>query len=131
MKSARTTFTLAVFFLCHFSNFVQAAKPPEVEIVEMALHRKDGLIEVDTTVKNLSAKPILGLTAIYQFFAPGRTPITTQRTRIDRPTLAAGAEAVINAQLEAPARAVTVECSVVDLAGKEYRVKNAGPFAIE
>lgn len=108
-----------------------APKPAELEVTEMALHRKAGLVEVDTTVKNLNLKPIKGLTLLYRFYSIGHEPVTTQRTTIDEGDLAPGAESTVHAQLAEPARAVTVEFGAVDVAGKELRIKNAGPFQIE
>ncbi len=136
MQPARTLFILTGLFLLYFFSFTSGAtplapKPAEVEVTEMTLHRKNGLVEVDTTVKNLNLKPLRGLTAVYRFYSISHEPVTTQRTTIDEGDLAAGAETSIHAQLEEPARAVTVEFSAVDINGKELRVKNPGPFSIE
>ena len=136
MQRARTMFILAGLFLFYFSTFIQSATPmapktADLEVTEMTLVRKAGFVEVDTTVKNLNLKPLRGLTAVYHFFSINHEPVTAQRTTIDEGDLAPGAESTIHAQLEEPARAVTVEFSAVDGKGKELRVKNAGPFRIE
>lgn len=137
MQFLRIAFIGAAVFLFATADFMHnstanaASKPPEVEVTEMSLHRKEGRIEVDTTVRNVGPKTLNGLTAVYHFFAPGHVPITTQRTAVDESVLPAGADAAVHAQLEEPARAVSVEFSAVDGSGRELRIKNAGPFPIE
>lgn len=130
-KAAAVILLCAGAFLQGPRAIANAVKPPEVEVLEMTLQRNEGRIEVDTTVKNLSPKAINGFTAVYHFFAFGHQPITTQRTKLDEPVFAPGAESTIRAQLGEPARAVSVEFAAVDEHGHEYRVKNAGPFNID
>lgn len=136
MQFAQKTLIQAALFLCCAPTFSlnaapAATKPAEVEVIDISLQRKAGLIEVDTTVKNVSPKAINGLTAVYHFFAVRHVPVTTQRCQIDEQSIAPGEESTIRAKLEEPARAITVEFSAVDSNGHELRVKNAGPFSIE
>lgn len=136
MQFSRKTFILAVVFLCYSANLSlnaapPAAKPAEIEVKEISIQRKEGRIEVDTVLKNISAKPVAGLTAVYRFYAAGHAPVTTQRTKIDESLLGPGEESNIRAQLDDQARAITVEFAATDGNGKELRVKNAGPFPIE
>lgn len=108
-----------------------AAKKVEVEVTEMTVRRDAGLILVDTGLKNVSGRPLKGLTAIYKFYSVRHEVMSTQRSTVEEAALEPGAEASIHAQLEAPAKAVTVEVSAVSQGERELQVANTGPFTIE
>jgi hypothetical protein len=107
------------------------AKPPDIEVMESTGRRLEGIVALDGRVRNTSGKPIGGLTLIFDFIAPGKLVITTQKTSIDEEVLDPGKESVFRVQLTDPVRAVKYQLSAVDADGRDLRVANAGPFVIE
>lgn len=106
-------------------------KPPEVVVIETTAHRTEGRVMVDGRVKNNSEKRIEGLVLLFDFLAPGRAVITTQKGPIDEEVLDPGKEAVFRVELNDPVRAVEVQLGAVDRNSRDLRVGNPGPFAIE
>jgi len=106
-------------------------KPPDLDVVETSARRGQGVVALDGRVRNTSAKPIGGLILIFDFIAPGKLVITTQKAQVDEEVLEPGKESVFRVQLTDPVRAVQYQLSAVDQDGRDLRVANAGPFVIE
>src|SRR5438093_423894 len=92
-----------------------------------------------TTASSVSApparisgeKPIKQLTLLFDFMAPGRQVITTQKAAIDEERLEPGKEAVFHMELNDPPRSVEFQINAADGSGRELRIAKAGPFPIE
>jgi hypothetical protein len=106
-------------------------KPPEVQILEASAHRGESNISVDGRLRNSGEKPIKELTLLFDFMAPGRQVITTQKGAIDEEVLEPGAEAAFHMELNAPPRSVEFQINAEDGSGRDLRVANPGPFTIE
>ncbi len=106
-------------------------KGPDVELLDVGAKRGESLVTVDCRVRNIGEKPIRGLTLIFEFFGPGRVPITTQKATVDEESLAVREESTVRAQLSDPVRAVTFEISAVDEAGRDLKVAKPGAYSIE
>ena len=106
-------------------------KPPDLQVVESTARRLEGIVALDGRVRNSSPKPITGLTLIFDFIAPEKLVITTQKTQIDEEVLEPGKETVFRVQLTDPVRAVKYQLSAVDAGGRDLQVANSGPFVIE
>lgn len=106
-------------------------KPPDIQIVEVTGHRAQGVIGIDGTVRNTGQKPIKGLVLLFDFMAPGRQVVTTQKGALDQELLEPGSEAVFRMALNEPPRAVEFQINAVDGSSRELRVANPGPFVIE
>lgn len=106
-------------------------KPVEVTVLEIAVHRENGLITIDTRVKNSGVRKLQSLTVIFRFLAESRSVVTTQHYDVDDKTLEPGDEAEIHAQLKDAARAVDVQVLASEDGDRILHVGNAGPFAIE
>ena len=109
----------------------QKAKTGDIDILEVAAHRGDGMIEIDGRVRNTSDKTIHGLVLSFDFTAPDGSVMTTQTAPVDEENLAAGAEAAFHMQLNNPPRAVMFKVSAVNESKRGLRVTHGGPFAIE
>ena len=106
-------------------------KPPDVEVVEASAHRGEIKVSVDGRIRNSGEKPIKQLMLVFDFMAPGRQVITTQKAPIDEELLDPGKEAVFHMELNAPPRSVEFQINASDGAGRELRVAKSGPFPIE
>ena len=106
-------------------------KPPDVEVVEASAHRGEIKVSVDGRIRNSGEKPIKQLMLVFDFMAPGRQVITTQKAPIDEELLEPGKEAVFHMELNAPPRSVEFQINASDGAGRELRVAKSGPFPIE
>jgi hypothetical protein len=71
------------------------------------------------------------LILLFDFMAPGKAPLSTQRYSVEEPVLEPGAEASFKVQLVDPVRAVQYRLKATDRLARDLRVANAGPFAIE
>jgi len=109
----------------------RAPKPPDLEVVEVAAHRRDGRVSVDGRIRNTSGKPIQGIVLLFDFRAPGRQTVTSQKTQLEEEVLAPGQEAVFRVQLVDPVRAVEFLVGAVDRRSRDLNVAKAGPYPIE
>jgi hypothetical protein len=106
-------------------------KAPDVEVVEASAHRGETTVLVDGRIRNSGEKPIKALMLLFDFMAPGRQVVTTQKGSIDEEVLAPGKEAVFHMELNAPPRSVEFQINASDGSGRELRVAKSGPFPIE
>lgn len=106
-------------------------KPPDIEVLEASGRRGESKVSVDGRVRNTGEKPIKGLTLLFDFMAPGRQVVTTQKAAIDEEILEPGKEAAFHMELNAPPRSVEFQINATDGTGRELRVAKPGPFPIE
>ncbi|MEO8128646.1 MAG: hypothetical protein ABJF23_25105 [Bryobacteraceae bacterium] len=110
----------------------KAGKQPEVELLEAAAHRQEGIISIDARVKNCGEKPIKSLQIIIDFVAPDhKQVITTKRGAIEAEVLEPGEEADFHARIEDPSRATEFRINFEDGGDKYLRGMNTGPFPID
>ncbi len=131
MKAATLALMIVALTLSGADKKPKKPKPPDIEMLEVSAKRNEGLIAIDSKVRNVGEKPLRGLTVIFEFFGPGHVPITTQKATIEEETLDKGEEAMIRAQLNDPVRAVSLEISAVDEPGHDLKVVKPGPYPIE
>jgi hypothetical protein len=106
-------------------------KPPDIEVLEASGRRGESKVSVDGRVRNTGEKPIKELTLLFDFMAPGRQVVTTQKAAIDEEILEPGKEAAFHMELNAPPRSVEFQINAADGSGRELRVAKPGPFPIE
>jgi len=106
-------------------------KPPDLEVLEATAHRGEDKVSVDGRVRNSGEKPIKELTLLFNFLAPRKEAIATEKGAIDEELLEPGNVASFHMEANAPPRAVQFEIDAQDGSGRELRVANAGPFTIE
>jgi hypothetical protein len=109
----------------------KSPKPPDLEVLETSARRSEGRVAIDGRIRNSGEKTIRRLVLLFDFLAPGRAVITTQKSPINEEILEPGKESVFRVELNDPVRAVQYQIGGVDGAGRDLRVAKAGPFAIE
>ncbi|MEO7651226.1 MAG: hypothetical protein ABIZ80_12215 [Bryobacteraceae bacterium] len=106
-------------------------KPAEVLVVEATARRDGDVIKMDGRIRNSGEKPIQGLILSFDFFAPGKTPLTTQKGAVDDEIIEPGKEASFRMELGDIGRAVSFKINAFDEGGRDLKVTNPGPFPIE
>ena len=106
-------------------------KPPDVTILDCSGHRDNGKITFDGKVRNTSEKPITGLLLLFDFLSSDKVVLTTQKGPVEDDVLPPGQESSFHLECEQPPRAVRYQLNAVDHSGRDLRVANAGPFAID
>jgi len=131
-RRAFWTLFLALPFAAFGQKKGKDGKPPEVELLEAAAHRQEGIISIDARVKNCGEKSIKSLQIIIDFVAPDhKQVITTKRGSIEAEVLDPGEEADFHARLEDPSRATEFRINFEDGGAKYLRGLNTGPFPID
>lgn len=132
MRSWRKLFCAALVFaiLAHASE-PKNKRAPDVEVLQAAAARSEGLITVDARVRNVSAAPLKRLTLVFRFSADAQTVTTTQRISVDESVLSRNGETEIHGQFRDEPRAVQFEVLATDTRGFDLRVINGGPFPVE
>ncbi|MFN3323765.1 MAG: hypothetical protein ACK5AZ_09740 [Bryobacteraceae bacterium] len=128
----------AAVFLLLFGMLLSGAdskrKPPkgvDVLILEVTAHRGEGIIAVDGKLRNTGTKSLNRLTLLFDFFAPGKVPLTTQKFVIDEEVLEPGEEAVFRGQLIDPVRAVRFRIQAEDGSGRYVKIDRNELLPIE
>jgi hypothetical protein len=104
---------------------------PEVEILEAKAFRTEGMVKIDVRVKNCGVRPIEGLVLLFDFMAPGKAVITTQKIEADEEVLEPGEQSLFLVQLNDPVRAVHFQLQAIDSSARDLRVAKPGPYHIE
>jgi hypothetical protein len=106
-------------------------KPPDIQIVECSGRRADNRITFDGKVRNTGEKTIHGLVLLFDFLSSDNVILTTLNGPVEEEVLESGKESTFHLEADAPPRAVRYQLNAVDHSGRDLRVANAGPFAIE
>ena len=106
-------------------------KPPDIQILECKSRRGDGKITFDGRVRNTSEKTIHGLVLLFDFLSSDKVVLTTLNGPVDDEELEPGKESSFHLESDEPPRAVRYQLNAVDHGGRDLRVANAGPFAID
>jgi hypothetical protein len=106
-------------------------KPPDLTIIEATARRNADIIALDGRVRNTGEKPIRGLILLFDFMAPGKQVISTEKGPVEDEAIQPGQESSFHLETNAPPRAVHFQLNAVDHNGRDLRVQNAGPFAID
>jgi len=112
-------------------NKDKAYKGPEVEILLAKAYRSESLVNVDARVRNCGVRPVRGLVVLFDFMAPGKFVITTQKMAAEQEILEPGEEVMLRGQLSDPVRAVQFRVQAVDQDDRDLRVAKPGPYPIE
>ena len=98
-------------------------KPPDIEVLELKVRRVEGKVTLDGRVRNGGEKVLSGVVLIFDFLAPGKVPLTTQKTNLDEENLEPGKEASFRAEMVDPVRAVECVLSgAQDSGGRDLRL---------
>src|SRR5947209_5598991 len=122
---------LTVILVLTVSGADKKKKPPDITIVECKSRRGDSKITFDGRVRNTGEKTINGLVLLFDFLSSDKVVLTTLNGPVEDEVLQPGAESTFHLESDQPPRAVTYQLNAVDRNGRDLRVANAGPFAIE
>jgi hypothetical protein len=122
---------LTAILVFALSGAEKKKKPPDVTILECNGHRDNGKITFDGRVRNTSEKSINGLLLLFDFLSSDKVVLTTQKGPVEDEILTPGQESSFHLECEQPPRAVRYQMNAVDHSGRDLRVANAGPFAID
>jgi len=106
-------------------------KPPEVTVVECKARRANGKLTFDGKVRDTGEKPIRGLVLLIDFLSTDNELLTTLNGPVEEKLLETGKESSFHFDADEPPRAIRYRLNAVDQGGRDLRVANAGPFAIE
>jgi hypothetical protein len=106
-------------------------KGPELEVVIAKAYRTEDLLNIDAKVKNCGVRPIRGLVVLFDFMAPGKLVITSQKIEAEQEVLDPNDEVTFHAQMSDPVRAVQFQLQAVDDDARDLRVAKPGPYPIE
>jgi hypothetical protein len=129
VKTLRVILALALVFASVAAE--KKKKPPDLEVLEASAHRGESKVSVDGRVRNTGEKPIKELTLLFDFQAPGKQVVATEKGEIDEEVLLPGQEAAFHMEANAPPGSVTFQINAADGSGRELRVAKSGPFPIE
>lgn len=120
-----------LLFCVGFAEKKPQQKPPDIELVEVAVHRDAENITIDGKVRNIGDRPAKKLRVLIEFRSPEGKVISTGRTGVEGDDLEPGAEAEFHSQVPDEVRAVDVMFNFEDGGGRWLKPVNAGPHTIQ
>jgi hypothetical protein len=122
---------LALAFLClSASGADKKKKPPDVQIVEIAVKRDGTQVTLDGRVRVTAEKPVIELSLAFEFRGPGKVVLTSKSTQLDEVSLEPGEETSFHAAAECPAKAVDYIVKAYSQDYRELNLANPGPYQI-
>jgi hypothetical protein len=121
---------LTAILVLSLSGADRKKKPPDIQIVECNSRRGDGKITFDGRVRNSGEKTITGLMLLFDFLSTDKVILTTLKGPVEDEVLEPGKESNFHLESDEPPRAVRYQLNAVDHGGRDLRIANAGPFAI-
>jgi hypothetical protein len=122
---------LTAILVLSLSGADRKKKPPDIQIVECNSRRGDGKITFDGRVRNSGEKTITGLMLLFDFLSSDKVLLTTLKGPVEDEVLEPGKESTFHLESDEPPRAVRYQLNAVDHVGRDLRIANAGPFAID
>ena len=108
-------------FICALWAAEKKPKPPEMEVLEVSVHRREDSVTVDGKVRNCGEKPVKKLVIQIDFLSPERKVISTRQAGIEQEVLQPGEEAEFHAQMPDEARATAYQVNFETADGKYLR----------
>ena len=128
MKRAAALLAILVFAL---SGADKKKKPPDITVLECKSRRGNGQITFDGKVRNTGERTIHGLVLLFDFLSNDKELLTTLKGPVEDDVLEPGSESTFHLESDEPPRAVRYRLGAVDQGGRDLRLSNTGPFAIE
>jgi len=127
----RRAVILAALLVLTVAGADKKKKPPDITVVECSGKRASGKITFDGRVRNTGEKTINGLVLLFDFLSSDKEVLTTLKGPVEDEVMKPGDESSFHLEADEPPRAVRYQMNAVDHAGRDLRLANAGPFAIE
>ena len=125
------TFVLIATLLYPQGKKSKKHKGPEAAIERIELKREGDVVLLDGTVKNLSLKPIQGMTLHFEFFAPNKESLTILNGPVDSALIEPGDEAEFHLQVKYPTRAIELKIEAQDKDRRDLNLDKNGPYRID
>lgn len=122
---------LAIAPLCFPAQKKGKLRPAEIEVVELAAHRTEGILRLDGKIRNRGERPAIRLVLMFDLTGTSKEPIATKRGGVETELLAPGEEAEFHLEMQDPVRAVHVTIRTEDGDGRDLKTIKPGPFPIE
>jgi hypothetical protein len=122
---------LCALFLTTWAAAQKPKKPSDVTVLEAKARRAEGKILVDGRVKTSGVKPIRGLVIYFDLMSAENSVIATEKIVVEEDPLKSGEERTYHAETSDAVRAVRYRIRSGDVAERELRTENPGPFPIE
>lgn len=122
---------LTCVFLLTAGAAAAGKKRADIQILDFKAERADDLISVHAKVKNIGERTLQQVNIIFRFVDTQHATVTTQRTALEKLSLAPGEESEIDAQMQDAPRAVWVMILAERSGGVETRVAGDGPYTVE
>lgn len=106
-------------------------KPPDVRVVQASCVRLEVDVAVDGKLVVESARTLQMLQLVIDFLDSDRQLLTSKRGVVSEDPLERGDEPEFHLRVAGPARAVYFRIRAEETEGRDLRVENEGPFAIE
>jgi hypothetical protein len=108
-----------------------AAKPPEVQVLEVKCHRTEDKVSLDGKLKVTADKPVKGLVLEFIFLSDSGDVLTTQKSEVSDETMRKNDESAFHCEgLNVPG-SIRYKIRAYDSSDRELRVGNDGPFTID
>jgi hypothetical protein len=127
----RRALILTAILVLSLAGADKKKKPPDVTVLECNGRRVSGRITFDGRVRNTSEKTINGLVLLFDFLSSDKEVLTTLKGPTEDEVLAPGMESSFHLESDEPPRAVRYQLNAETQSGRDLRIANAGPFAIE
>jgi hypothetical protein len=111
-------------FICALLAAEKKAKPPEMEVLDVSVHRREDSVTVDGKVRNCGDKPVKKLVIQIDFLSPEKKVISTRQASIEQEVLQPGEEAEFHAQMPDEARATAYQVNFETGDGRYLRAKS-------
>ncbi|MCC7153484.1 MAG: hypothetical protein IT161_02855 [Bryobacterales bacterium] len=129
LRASLTLVMSCSLFLCAAQE--KRKSKVEVAVVEMKVQRLESRVAIEGKVRNDGEQTIKGLLLVIYFDGPDGEPITTLKGPIESPVLEPDEESDFRLEAAAPARAVVIRLDGQDKSGRDIKITNIGPYAIE
>jgi hypothetical protein len=106
-------------------------KPPEIAVLAVTITRIEDDVSVDGKLRVQCEKPVKALHLFIDFLNSDKKLLSTKRGEVTDTILETGDEPEFKMRVVAPTRAVYYTLRAEDGDGRDLRVENEGPFAIE
>lgn len=106
-------------------------KPPDVQVLEVAIIREGDIVTLDARVRATGAKPLENLKLAFDFIGSGKKVLASRSIEIDERVLEPGEESVVQAETSYPPLTIQVKLRALLPGARELDIANAGPFPIQ
>lgn len=109
----------------------QKAKKTDVDVLETKCRRGETTLTLDGKVRVTAEKGLKSLTLVFDFIGDSGDVLTTQKTELSDEALTKDEESAFHVETNNPPGAIKYRIRAFDIADRELRIGNPGPFVIE